>query len=88
VRVYQFQFPKDGRAAIFEVWKERDMEAVVQVAKGGFEILCDTGSDNNIEISEGVLPEGVPQQNDEVGTSGGDKRPRTVAGKAFRAIDP
>ncbi|MBD2007198.1 DUF3854 domain-containing protein [Microcoleus vaginatus ZQ-A3] len=70
VRVYQFQFPKDGRAAIFEVWKERDMEAVVQVAKGGFEILCGTGSDNNIGISEGVLSEGVPQQNDEVGTVG------------------
>jgi hypothetical protein len=70
VRVYQFQFPKDGRAAIFEVWKERDMEAAVQVAKGGFEILCGTGSDNNIGISEGVLSEGVPQQNDEVGTVG------------------
>jgi len=70
VRVYQFQFPKDGRAAIFEVWKERDMEAVVQVTKGGFEILCGTGSDNNIGISEGVLSEGVPQQNDEVGTAG------------------
>jgi len=70
VRVYQFQFPKDGRAAIFEVWKERDMEAVVQVAKGGFEILCGTGSDNNIGISEGVLSEGVPQQNNEVGTVG------------------
>jgi len=70
VRVYQFQFPKDGRAAIFEVWKQRDMEAVVLVAKRGFEILCGTGSDNNIGISEGVLPEGVPQQNDEVGTVG------------------
>ena len=70
VRVYQFQFPKDGRAAIFEVWKERDMEAVVQVAKGGCEILCGTGSDNNIGISEGVLSEGVPQQNDEAGTVG------------------
>ncbi|MEG4529755.1 plasmid replication protein, CyRepA1 family [Microcoleus sp. D2_18a_D3] len=70
VRVYQFQFPKDGRAAIFEVWKQRDMEAVVQVAKGGFEILCGTGSDNNIGISEGVLSEGVSQQNDEVGTVG------------------
>ena len=70
VRVYQFQFPKDGRAAIFEVWKQRDMEAVVQVAKGGCEILCGTGSDNNIGISEGVLSEGVPQQNDEVGTVG------------------
>jgi hypothetical protein len=70
VRVYQFQFPKDGRAAIFEAWKERDMEAVVQVAKEGFEILCGTGSDNNIGISEGVLPEGVPQQSDEVGAVG------------------
>jgi hypothetical protein len=70
VRVYQFQFPKDGRAAIFEVWKQRDMEATVQVAKGDFEILCGTGSDNNIGISEGVLSEGVPQQNDQVGTVG------------------
>jgi hypothetical protein len=69
VRVYQFQFPKDGRAAIFEAWKERDMEAVVQVAKEGFEILCGTGSDNNIGISEGVLLEGVPQQNDEAVTA-------------------
>jgi hypothetical protein len=72
IRVYQFEFPQDGREAIFEVWQQRDKEAVS--AEGATQCLegvsSGTGSDNNIGISEGVLPEGVPQQNDEVGTAG------------------
>jgi len=72
IRVYQFEFSQDGREAIFEVWQQRDKEAV-SLVEGATQFLggvsSGTGSDN-IGISEGVLPEGVPQQNDEVGTAG------------------
>ena len=58
IRVYQFEFPQDGREAIFEVWQQRDKEAVS--AEGARECLegvsSGTGSDNNIGISEGVSP--------------------------------
>ena len=72
IRVYQFEFPQDGREAIFEVWQQRDKEAVS--AEGARECLggvsSGTGSDNNIGISEGVSPLGFPQQINEVGTAG------------------
>jgi hypothetical protein len=73
IRVYQFEFPQDGREAIFEVWQQRDTlavslpEAATQCLRG---VSSGTGSDNNIEISEGVFSEDVPQQNDQVGTAG------------------
>ncbi|MEG3918565.1 DUF3854 domain-containing protein [Microcoleus sp. T3_A4] len=58
IRVYQFEFPQDGREAIFEVWQQRDKEAVS--AEGATQCLggvsSGTGSDNNIGISEGVSP--------------------------------
>ncbi|MEG3878673.1 DUF3854 domain-containing protein [Microcoleus sp. herbarium7] len=72
IRVYQFEFPQDGREAIFEVWQQRDKEAVS--AEGARECLegvsSGTGSDNNIGISEVVPPLGLSQQNNEVGTVG------------------
>ncbi|MEG4308900.1 MULTISPECIES: plasmid replication protein, CyRepA1 family [unclassified Microcoleus] len=59
IRVYQFEFPQDGREAIFEVWQQRDQEAV-SLPEGATQCLrgvsSGTGSDNNIEISEGVSP--------------------------------
>jgi Domain of unknown function (DUF3854) len=73
IRVYQFEFPQDGRETIFEVWQQRDTlavslpEAATQCLRG---VSSGTGSDNNIEISEGVFSEDVPQQNDQVGTAG------------------
>ena len=73
IRVYQFEFPQDGRETIFEVWQQRDTlavslpEAATQCLRG---VSSGTGSDNNIEISEGVFSEDVPQQNDQVGTNG------------------
>jgi hypothetical protein len=73
IRVYQFEFPQDGREAIFEVWQQRDKEAVslpeaaTHCLRG---VSSGTGSDNNIEISEGVFSEDVPQQNDQVATAG------------------
>ncbi|MEG5047681.1 plasmid replication protein, CyRepA1 family [Microcoleus sp. B4-C1] len=72
IRVYQFEFPQDGREAIFEVWQQRDKEAVsaeaaTQCLRG---VSSGTGSDNNIEISKGVSPLDFPQQNNEVGTVG------------------
>ncbi|MEG3958827.1 plasmid replication protein, CyRepA1 family [Microcoleus sp. herbarium2] len=72
IRVYQFEFPQDGREAIFEVWQQRDKEAVS--AEGATQCLegvsSGTGSDNNMGISEGVPPLGLSQQNNEVGTVG------------------
>ncbi|MEG4323779.1 plasmid replication protein, CyRepA1 family, partial [Microcoleus sp. herbarium5] len=72
IRVYQFEFPQDGREAIFEVWQQRDKEAVS--AEGARECLegvsSGTGSDNNIEMSSGVPPLGLSQQINEVGTAG------------------
>ncbi|HLO47081.1 MAG TPA: plasmid replication protein, CyRepA1 family [Kamptonema sp.] len=72
IRVYQFEFPQDGREAIFEAWQQRDTMAVsVEGARECFEgVSSGTGSDNNIGISEGVSPLGFPQQIDEVGTVG------------------
>ena len=73
IRVYQFEFPQDDRQTIFEVWQQRDKEAVslseaaTQCLRG---VSSGTGSDNNIEISEDVFSEDVPQQNDRVGTAG------------------
>jgi len=73
IRVYQFEFPQDGRETIFEVWQQRDTlavslpEAATQCLRG---VSSGTGWDNNIEISEGVFSEDVPQQNDQVGTLG------------------
>ena len=73
IRVYQFEFPQDGRETIFEVWQQRDKEAVslpeaaTQCLRG---VSSGTGSDNNIEISKGVSPLDFPQQNNEVGTVG------------------
>ncbi|MEG4048390.1 plasmid replication protein, CyRepA1 family [Microcoleus sp. Pol17_C1] len=68
IRVYQFEFPQDGREAIFEVWQQRDKEAVS--AEGARECLegvsSGTGSDNNMGISEGVFSQDLPQQNDQV----------------------
>jgi hypothetical protein len=72
IRVYQFEFPPDGRETIFEVWQQRDTlavslpEAATQCLK---EVSTGTGSDNNIEISEDVFSKDVPQQNDQVGTA-------------------
>ncbi|MEG4811788.1 DUF3854 domain-containing protein [Microcoleus sp. F8-D3] len=72
IRVYQFEFPQDGREAIFEVWQQRDKEAVS--AEGARECLegvsSGTGSDNNMGISEGVFSQDLPQQINEVGTVG------------------
>ncbi|MEG3904783.1 DUF3854 domain-containing protein [Microcoleus sp. B4-C5] len=72
IRVYQFEFPQDGREAIFEVWQQRDKEAVS--AEGARECLGEvssgTGSDNNIKMSAGVPPLGLSQQINEVGTAG------------------
>ncbi|MEG4837102.1 plasmid replication protein, CyRepA1 family [Microcoleus sp. B9-D4] len=72
IRVYQFEFPQDGREAIFEVWQQRDKEAVS--AEGARECLegvsSGTGSDNSIEMSGGVPPLGLSQQINEVGTAG------------------
>lgn len=73
IRVYQFEFPQDGRQTIFEVWQQRDKEAVslpeaaTQCLRG---VSSGTGSDNNIGISEVVPPLGLSQQNNEVGTVG------------------
>jgi hypothetical protein len=73
IRVYQFGFPQDGREAIFEVWQQRDTLAV-SLVEGATQFLggvsSGTGSDHNMGISEGVFSEGVPQQNDQVGTAG------------------
>lgn len=69
IRVYQFEFPQDGRQTIFEVWQQRDKKAVslpeaaTQCLRG---VSSGTGSDNSIEMSEDVFSEGVPQQNDRV----------------------
>jgi hypothetical protein len=72
IRVYQFGFPQDGREAIFEAWQQRDTMAVS--AEGATpclgEVCSGTGADNNIEISEGVPPLGLSQQNNEMGTAG------------------
>ncbi|MEG4118468.1 DUF3854 domain-containing protein [Microcoleus sp. N9_B4] len=72
IRVYQFEFPQDGREAIFEVWQQRDKEAVS--AEGARECLGEvcsgTGSDNSIEMSGGVPPLGLSQEINEVGTAG------------------
>jgi hypothetical protein len=72
IRVYQFEFPQDGREAIFEVWQQRDKEAVS--AEGATQCLegvsSGTGSDNNIGMSGGVPPLGLSQQINEVGTAG------------------
>jgi hypothetical protein len=73
IRVYQFEFPQDGREAIFEVWQQRDKEAV-SLAEAANQCLAEvcsgTGSDNNIEMSGGVPPLGLPQQINEMGTAG------------------
>ncbi|MEG4423694.1 MULTISPECIES: plasmid replication protein, CyRepA1 family [unclassified Microcoleus] len=73
IRVYQFEFPQDGREAIFEVWQQRDQEAVslpeaATQCLGG--VFSGTGADNSIEMSEVVPPLGLPQENNEVGTVG------------------
>ncbi|MEG4208161.1 hypothetical protein QUA20_30120 [Microcoleus sp. Pol7_A1] len=72
IRVYQFEFPQDGREAIFEVWQQRDKEAV-SLAEGARECLegvsSGTGLDNSIEMSGGVFSQDLPQQNNEVGTA-------------------
>lgn len=70
VRVYQFQFPTDGRGAIFEAWHLRDLERAVKEVSGVEVTLCGTGSDKYIEVSEGV-----PQERHEValGGTGSDK---------------
>jgi hypothetical protein len=72
IRVYQFEFPQDGREAIFEVWQQRDKEAVS--AEGATQCLegvsSGTGSDNNMGISKGVFSQDFPQQNNEVETVG------------------
>ena len=72
IRVYQFGFPQDGREAIFEVWQQRDKEAVS--AEGATQCLegvsSGTGLDNSIEMSGGVFSQDLPQQNNEVGTAG------------------
>jgi hypothetical protein len=72
IRVYQFEFPQDGREAIFEVWQQRDTMAVsAEGARECFEgVSSGTGSDNNIGISEEMSPLGLSQQNNEVGTVG------------------
>jgi hypothetical protein len=73
IRVYQFEFPQDGREAIFEVWQQRDKEAV-SLAEAANQCLAEvcsgTGSDNSIEMSGGVPPLGLPQQINEMGTAG------------------
>lgn len=70
VRVYQFQFPTDGREAIFEAWYQRDLERTVKEGSGVEVTLCGTGSDKYIGISEGV-----PQEREEVALwgTGSDK---------------
>ncbi len=72
IRVYQFEFPQDGREAIFEVWQQRDKEAVSAEAAreclGG--VFSGTGSDNNMGISKGVFSEDLPQQINEVVSAG------------------
>lgn len=73
IRVYQFEFPQDGREAIFEVWQQRDKEAVSSLEATTQclgEVSSSTGSDNNIGISEGVFSQDLPQQIDRVGTVG------------------
>ncbi|MDF0553197.1 plasmid replication protein, CyRepA1 family [Kamptonema sp. UHCC 0994] len=72
IRVYQFGFPQDGREAIFEVWQQRDKEAMSaegfsQCFEGG---ASGTGLDNNMGISEGVFSQDVSQQNNEVVLAG------------------
>ncbi|MEG4989769.1 hypothetical protein QUB08_29110, partial [Microcoleus sp. BR0-C5] len=73
IRVYQFEFPQDGRSAIFEAWQQRDTLAV-SLVEGATQCLegvsSGTGSDNNIGMSGGVPPLGLSQQNNEVGTAG------------------
>ena len=73
IRVYQFGFPQDGREAIFEVWQQRDKEAV-SLAEAATqclgEVCSGTGSDNSIEMSGGVPPLGLSQQINQVGTAG------------------
>ncbi len=58
IRVYQFEFPQDGREAIFEVWQQRDKEAVSAEAANQClgEVCSGTGSDNSIEMSGVCLP--------------------------------
>ncbi|WP_449416030.1 plasmid replication protein, CyRepA1 family [Phormidium nigroviride] len=72
IRVYQFEFPQDGREAIFEVWQQRDTMAVsAEGARECFEeVSSGTGSDNNMGISEGVFSQDLPQQIDGVVTVG------------------
>ncbi|WP_242056748.1 plasmid replication protein, CyRepA1 family [Planktothrix sp. FACHB-1355] len=55
VRVYQFQFPDDGREAIFSAWYQRDVEAVERVAEAA-SVRGGSGSDKYIGISGGVSP--------------------------------
>ncbi len=59
IRVYQFEFPQDGREAIFEVWQQPDKEAV-SLAEAANQCLAEvcsgTGSDNSIEMSGVCLP--------------------------------
>jgi hypothetical protein len=73
IRVYQFEFPQDGREAIFEAWQQRDTLAV-SLVEGATQFLggvsSGTGSDNNIGMSGGVPPLGLSQQINEVGTAG------------------
>ncbi|WP_445172945.1 plasmid replication protein, CyRepA1 family [Microcoleus sp.] len=73
IRVYQFEFPQDGRETIFEVWQQRDKEAV-SLAEGATQCLegvsSGTGLDNSIEMSGGVFSQDLPQQINEMGTVG------------------
>jgi hypothetical protein len=59
IRVYQFQFPNDGRSAIFAAWQQRDEKAIslAEAAAPCLEgIPGGTGSDKDMKISGGVPP--------------------------------
>jgi len=67
IRVYQFQFPNDGRSAIFAAWQQRDEKAIslAEAAAPCLEgIPGGTGSDKDMKISGGVPP------NDEAANAG------------------
>ncbi|MCL1474612.1 plasmid replication protein, CyRepA1 family [Argonema antarcticum] len=59
VRVYQFQFPNDGREAIFSAWYQRDVEAVERFAEAAASECGSKGLDHSIGISGGVPPDTV-----------------------------
>lgn len=59
IRVYKFVPPLDGRQEIFEVWQQRDLEAMERNAALVTPSTADTGADKYIDISDPVTQGGV-----------------------------